>query len=398
MKRSTYSVSSYFLIPLVIAFVAVVAFAATALRSADLAGASGAALALILTLRLVGSVGHHRLKAHITTSGERFFPGDCLAVEAEIHNGKIIPVWLRADLRLPKAFAPKQGPSPSHATLGSYKTRTATWEYIAQSRGAYTLGPLVLETSDPLNLYRRETPVPYDGELLVYPRIRPLDQIPLPFLDYFGIHPAKGIIEDPAWYEGTREYSGNRPARNIHWKASARLDSLQEKIFAPTSHQKIFFVFSGRGYGPGQDSAGFEKALETIASLAAAFVQGGADVGLASDRTCPGTFPFLPLGRGPEHLGKLLEILARSTVEEGRPAAQLIGTTGIRGASIIVVSRTADERTKRFFSLPATRRDRILFLFQAETEKSGDYPSLEFSALFDGESETVFAAAQEASP
>lgn len=388
MKRSSYAVSSYFLVPLVIAFVGVVAFAATAAESRALAGASGTALALVAALRLMGSLGPLRLEARVHPSSERLFPGDILAVEAEIENRKFLPVWLGAVLNLPAAFAapagPGRSPAPSHTTLGPFKTRAATWEYQALARGAFTLGPLVLETSDPLNLYRRETFIPYDGRIIVYPRVHPLEGSPLPFLEYFGIHPAKGIIEDPAWYEGTRDYSGNRPARNIHWKASARLDSLQEKIFAPTSHQKVFIFFSGRGYASGQDPKGFERALEAAASLAWAFSQGGADVGLATDRVCPGAFPFLPLGRGPEHLGKLLEILARSTVDEGSSLADLASPAGLKGASILVVAKYADELSARFFALPSARRDRVLFVFQSTRGIDGAYPALSFSDLFKG--------------
>ncbi|MFA6346023.1 MAG: DUF58 domain-containing protein, partial [Syntrophales bacterium] len=84
---------------------------------------------------------------------------------------------------------------------------------------------------DLLGLCRKEKTLSFERDIVVFPRLLPLRDLEPPFRDYFGIHPAKGIIEDPAWYEGTREYSGNKPARNIHWKASARTDRLQTKEF-----------------------------------------------------------------------------------------------------------------------------------------------------------------------
>jgi uncharacterized protein (DUF58 family) len=203
-------------------------------------------------------------------------------------------------------------------------------------------------------------------------------------MEYFGIHPAKGIIEDPAWYEGTREYSGNRPARNIHWKASARLDVLQEKIFAPTSHQKVFFIFDGQGFEKAEDIVGFERSLEALAALASQFIESGADVALATDREVVRFSSALSLGRGPEHLGALLEMLARMTMRQGKTLSSSIEAAGSKGASFIVMAKKPNENTRFFFSLPSTRRDRVIFIFAEKGDglDHGDYPSIALNKLF----------------
>ena len=145
------------------------------------------------------------------------------------------------------------------------------------------------------------------------------------------MHTGRGPVDDPAWYAGTREYSGLRPAKNIHWKASARLGALQEKIYEPTYHRKVLFVFDAQSYTvlpKSEDEAAinlfdfrdaalrdYERMLETMGTLAAKLMESGASFGLVSD--CSGTKPApgittLPAGRGPEQLGLFLETLARA--------------------------------------------------------------------------------------
>jgi uncharacterized protein (DUF58 family) len=171
---------------------------------------------------------------------------------------------------------------------------------------------------DVLGLYRTQKLLPYRSAIVVFPRLVPVMMPELPFLEYFGIHPAKGIIEDPAWYEGTREYSGDKPARHIHWKASARLNQLQEKIFQPTSHRKIYIILDGEAFANHKDHAGFETAIELAASLALEYAGTGASVAVATDRSVRNYPASLDLGRGPEQLGRVFELLARCGMDPGK--------------------------------------------------------------------------------
>jgi uncharacterized protein (DUF58 family) len=245
---------------------------------------------------------------------------------------------------------------------------------------------------DLLGLCSRARKLPFAGEIVVFPARRELCEIDPPFRDYFGIRPAKGIIEDPAWYEGTREYSGDKPARSIHWKASARLGTLQEKIFQPSTHRKIFFILDGTGFEDLDDRGGFEEALEIVASLAARFSENGASFALATDRRVVGFPSLLPLGRGPEHLGLLLELLARCELRKGGPVPPP-REGGSAGAGFVVVSRSPDEYAERYLGFAASRRDRVLFLHHARGEggrvqNMKDYVALSFSDLLEAEEET----------
>lgn len=383
-KKASYSVSSYFVISLSLVLLGILAFIAAATSSLTLASFAAIALALMLALRVWGALGLYRLEVGLASDADRLFRGDSFSLNAKISNRKILPVWMRLELARPEALIPLSSAHvEGESGLLPFEKTTASWSFRAERRGAHLLGPATLTASDLLDLYRKEKILPFKREIVVYPRLVPIVGLDLPFRDYFGIHPSKGIIEDPAWYEGTREYTGNKPAKNIHWKASARLDILQEKIFEPTSHQKIFFLVDGEGFRRADDRDGFEAALEIAASLAARFAETGASIAIATNRLVKSFPAVLPLGRGPEHLGMVLELLARCDFERGQPLLSLIGGVSHQGAGFVVIARKPGEAMKKFYSLPATRRDRVMFVF-AEVEKSdesGSYAFTTFAAL-----------------
>ncbi|MEI6876514.1 MAG: DUF58 domain-containing protein [Spirochaetota bacterium] len=336
---------------------------ALAFGSARLAIFTATTLALMAGVRFWARLSMVRLEVTLACNATRLFPGETLEVRAAISNRKILPVRVRAVMASSKALEPiTEGGNLLEAGLQAFGRKALTWTYRAESRGVYHLGSAKLWAGDPLGLHRRGKALPFKHEVVVFPEPVALGRLDLPFRDYFGIHPAKGIIEDPAWYEGTREYTGNRPARNIHWKASARFHVLQEKIFEPTTHQKIFFLLDGEGFEAAEDRAGFESALRIISSLASRYAETGASIALATDRRVRGFPAILPLGRGPEHLGMLLELLARCGMRRGQSLLSQLRAELLSGAGFVVVSRSPGEGDEKYRSLVATRRDRLLFI------------------------------------
>lgn len=382
--KASYSVSSYFVITLSLALLGILAFIAAATASIPLATFSATTLVLMLAMRLWGGLGLWRLDVGLSCDSDRLFCGETLSLRAEIANRKILPVWMRLALAHAEALSPLSSEGvEGESGLLPFERISGSWSFRAMRRGVHSLGPATISAGDLLDLYRKEKTLDFRREIVVYPRIIPLNDLELPFRDYFGIRPAKGIIEDPAWYEGTREYSGNKPARNIHWKASARFNVLQEKIFEPTSHQKIFFIVDGEGFRRADDRKGFESALEIAASFAVRFAETGASFSTATDRVVPDFPAVLPLGRGPEHLGMVLELLARCGFEHGQALLPLIGGVGHQGAGFVVIARKPSEGMKKFHTLPATRRDRVMFVFAEDTNDEGGsaYRSTTFAGL-----------------
>jgi uncharacterized protein (DUF58 family) len=383
-RESSSGVSGVFGYSISLVLLGLVSIVAAANAAFTLAVFAATVLALMLLVRAWGALGLLRLELSLSCDALRLFPGDSFELRARIVNRKILPAWMRFELTRPQALSPDRAEElVGEAVLFPYEAAVISWKFRADRRGVHRLGPARLVAGDLLGLYRSEKAWPFEHEIVVFPRLSRIGDLELPFRDYFGIRPAKGIIEDPAWYEGTREYSGYKPAKNIHWKASARFGVLQEKIFEPTSHQKIFFLFDGEGFEGAEGSDDFEAALEILGSLAARYAEAGASFAIATDRLVRNFPAVLPLGRGPEHLGRVLELLARCGGEKGQALLPLLGGVGVSGSGFVVIARRPNENTKDYFNLPASRRDRALFVFADDEagEESLDYPSISFREL-----------------
>jgi len=365
-----------------LATLALLAAGGLAFSATTLAAFSATLLFLLLALRLWARLALFRVEAELRIEGRRVFPGEAFRLVAGLRNRKPLPVWLGLELVHPPGIAAgiTEGFS-GEAAVPAYGRAEGIWTYRAGKRGVYRLGPAGLSAGDLLGLFREARVLPFEGEVVVFPRKLTTLALDSPFRDFFGIHPSKGVIEDPAWYEGTRDYDGSRPARNIHWKASVRFGVLQEKIFAPTSHRKVFLVFEGAGFAEAEDGLGFELALELLASLASAIAESGASLALVTDRAVRGFPAHLPLGRGPEQLGAILELLARVSPRQGTPTRRLVAggspagpAGGSGGAGFVVLAREAREGVASLRNLaPLRRYGRIVVhaTRATETEEEG---------------------------
>lgn len=341
-----------------------------------------AVLLLVYGGRLWSRLAMTRLKVEIGTDRDRLFPEDEFRLIARLQNDKVLPLRLRLVLPDPTKIMTgipvetDEGKLSAETFLFSFENSSKAWNLTAPQRGVYRLGPVKGYGGDPTGLSEKLKLFPGTRELLVFPRLRRIKEPQLSFREFFGIHASKGPVEDPAWYAGTRDYSGNRPAKNIHWKASARLGKLQEKLFEPTSHRKVLFVLDIRGYlevqkesydGRGEEA--FETCLEALGALVLSLMETGASFGLVTNAHIRGgTRKYLDIGRGPEHAGALLEILARLQLKEGENLEEMVYEVGKSGTGFIYMGYVPDSRSRIFFSLPAAQRKKIFFLFSTKSK------------------------------
>lgn len=376
-KKSAWNPGSLYTFNVSLALLALLAFFSASYSATALAGFATATLALMLAVRIWGRVALWRLEASLYMENERIFVGETLTLRADIANHKILPVWLGMELDIPAALVPVAAAGVGGETgILPFSSAQGAWTFRAERRGLYSPGQALMIAGDLLGLCKSDRKLPLLKDIVVFPRLVPLAGLEYEFQDYFGINASKGIIEDPAWYEGTREYSGNRPARNIHWKASARFNVLHEKIFEPTSHQKVFLFLDGAGFEDDGYAEQFESALEILASLASRFAEAGASFAVATDRLVRDFPSVLPLGRGPEHLGMALELLARcerirelgsSNREQAlKPPPGIPVGSGTAG--FIVLCRSRARAAQARLAMPAARKNRMLFIVADEGE------------------------------
>lgn len=383
--RRTDETPSIFTFGFSLFFLGLVLFFGLVRREQGFVAVAGSVLVVMYAARLWARFSLAGLGVALSLDRDRLFPGEELALSLRLENRKILPVWTRLDFPLQGVFPPSDSPEEDSSGLRgetrllSFERTERTWKLGVRKRGVFPLGPARVSAGDLLGLHRKSRTFPFSRELIVFPRRVPLGAVEIPFQEYFGIHASKGPVEDPAWYAGTRDYTGNRPAKNIHWKAGARLGTLQEKLFEPTSHRKVLFVLDIIGFLGAEDPEGFERALEALGSLAAGLMETGASFGFVTNaRLAGGRSRILPLGRGPEHLGIFLELLARAEWGGGtEDLAAQVREIGAGGMGFVYCGYAPDERTRIFFHLPSARRKRVFFLFlrRGSSASPGDYPA-----------------------
>jgi uncharacterized protein (DUF58 family) len=151
--------------------------------------------------------------------------------------------------------------------LAKRRTARVRYKVPTQRRGVLTLGPALIELSDPLGLLVRRRQIGTPTEVIVHPEWRPIDlpdpqhcQGPLIDLIQRLLHQMAVNLE----FRSLREYVTGDDLRRINWKASARRDNLTLNEFEARA-PLIVHVFLDNDedvYSPD----GFERAVSVAAS------------------------------------------------------------------------------------------------------------------------------------
>jgi uncharacterized protein (DUF58 family) len=277
----------------------------------------------ILCLLVLGMAGGMKLWAHLSASRircrpllstERVFAGETLGLMVDVENGKFLPVWLEVSV-------PVQGSSRSLSSdtaltdetdLFWFQATRFHWALKAGRRGVHELGPVRAATGDLFGFYLKEQEMGDRLQVVVYPRLIPIGPFALPRRDFFGIPGSESPVDDPVYILGTTDYHHGRPAKYIHWKASARHNRLQEKVFEPTQQEKVLLVVDVDRFAEHRAEEAFERALEVVASLAVRLDRQGCSVGfLTNGDMAQGASPIVSITKNPQQLHNILEALAR---------------------------------------------------------------------------------------
>lgn len=272
--------------------------------------------------------GHRGIEFAAHADKNRVFPGHELDIGLTLTNTTSLPLWCQVIVPLNGLAHGNDEEIPGELTgqtsLLWHDTARFEWTLSALRRGVYRPGPVSLTSGDLFGFFPREKNIGIPIEIIVYPRLVPLRSFSLIRRDFFGTPGEESPVRDPVYILGTHDYQHGRPARFIHWKASARRSILQEKVFEPTEQEKVFFVVLVEGFAESGEHAAFEEMLEIIASMATIFDEKGIAAGFATDAamTGKGTF-YRSVRRDPGHLACILEMLSRMRMEKSRevPAA-----------------------------------------------------------------------------
>jgi uncharacterized protein (DUF58 family) len=214
-------------------------------------------------------------------------------------------------------------------------------------RGFYPFGPVRLRSGDIWGLFRQESVDGHLDWLIVYPQVLPLEALGFPPKEPLGeTKAAWRIFEDPSRAVGIRDLRPEDGFRRIHWKASARRQELQVKVFEPTTSRNLVIflnVATFTRHWEGTKPLLLEKTIAVAASVASHGVDDRYMVGLMANGSIPHSdqpIKVLP-SRRPDQLARILEALAAVTSFTTSTIEGLLVAESPRlpwGATLVVVT------------------------------------------------------------
>lgn len=282
------------------------------------------------------------VSCELSLSESHVFPGEQVELKLRLANRKLLPLpWVRMDVEVPAALSPEAardvfGRAFLSKAVALLWYTGANWKekLRCEKRGYYRLGPAQLTSGDIFGFYPRSATEPLFDHVIVYPRIYPLARLGLPSLYPLGeTTAARRIFEDPTRVIGVRDYTPRDSLRRIHWKASARRQALQVKVFEPTTtfEVAVFLAVDSFRPVPGENED-LELGISTAASVASYLVEQRSSVGLfvnsrLADSGQPAT--LLP-GGGTGRLIAILEALAKVTPAPSGPFEEFLAAERAR--------------------------------------------------------------------
>ena len=300
-------------------------------------------------------------------SERRAFVGETIDLDLSVTNQKLLPVsWLRIVDRVPTALplegievAPTEVPTVSRIrlvfALRWYERVSRRYQVRCVQRGFYPFGPAELEAGDVFGLFSRKRRIEKRQWFIIYPKIESLTDLGLPPKEPFG--PAKAmrqLFDDPIRTVGVRDHHPEDDFRRIHWKATARRQRLQSRVYEPsTAHNLVIIlnVATLAKHWQGYIAQRMERVVSVAGSIAAHAVEQRWPVGLIANGAMPESDQALKVlpGRSPAQLTHIMEALAAVSPIATRQIEDLLRLESPRlpwGSTLVVVTAVVTDALK----------------------------------------------------
>ena len=301
----------------------------------------------------------HSIEYKRTLSERRAFLGESVDLTVQVTNRKLLPVsWLKIEDEYPLPVTMLDGEAqtstkPGVGLLGNLMSlrwfERTRWHYQLRcdKRGFYAFGPAHLQSGDPFGLFSSQLDSATLDWLIIYPQVKPIEVISLPPKEPFGeVKARQRIFEDPSRAIGIRDYQFADTLKRIHWKATARRQKLQVKVYEPTTSFQLM-IFLNMVTLPKHWQGTIPELLEQVVSLGASIasyaVEKRFQVGLMANGCWPQSdqpLKVLP-SRSPDQLTHILEALAAVSAMPTISIEELLNRESARlpwGATLAVVT------------------------------------------------------------
>lgn len=261
--------------------------------------------------------------------------GDELEEHWELHNhGRLWVLWVEVSdgSTLPGYNARRV------AATGPQGSEHWTTSAICRRRGRYRLGPLALEMSDPLGLFRYRRAEAGTREMIIYPPLVQLATIQRPRGQRGGVASAAllNILPTPN-AGGLREYRPGDPLSFIHWRAVAHTGKMMVKEFDQEIAGAVWIVLdlARAAHSGTDDTATVEIAVVLACSLANLMLSEGRTVGLFTGGATP---RMVRPGRGRQHVWEFMGTLVDAEADGDLPLTNVLDElrTAVPGRHAVV--------------------------------------------------------------
>ncbi|RUT45141.1 DUF58 domain-containing protein [Paenibacillus anaericanus] len=295
-------------------------------------------------------------------SKEAVFEGEHIDMIEVITNEKLLPLpWLRLESSMASGLIfGAQGnldiysgeTLQNHISLfylRPYRQITRRHQITCSRRGLYRLDSVTMTTGDPLGMGGDAQKFPLALELLVYPKVIHLDELPLPNHSWIGqIAVRRWIIEDPFLTSGVTEYRPGDRLGSINWQATARTGTMQvHKRDYSADHRLMICLnieVSDSMWKAVTEPERIELGITYAAAIAAYALRSGMETGfLCNARLVDG--PKIPIRKEPQavidQLDLLLEVMARIVLDRSVSMIRLLEQeieAGITGTDYLIIT------------------------------------------------------------
>ncbi|MFC5467404.1 DUF58 domain-containing protein [Cohnella suwonensis] len=283
-----------------------------------------------LTFRLAGlkSVAYDR-----SFSQSRVHAGESTWMRETIANGRRLPLpWVRVESQLPAQLVFKNAQADmsihsgdrlqNHAslfTIPGYTEIVRKHEIVCPARGKFRIDSYTLTSGDIVGFPGRSVRQPASLEIVVYPRLKRIDDFPLEVRRY--VQSVRSMIspirEDAMYVAGIRPYRPGDSFRMVNWSATAKTGQLLVHRRESMQDNDLTLILNAelldRANNARMTAESFEEAVSYAASAAQYIIGGGGKAGLIFNGEVDGY--DAPVFRAPErsgaaHMDALLEAMA----------------------------------------------------------------------------------------
>lgn len=297
------------------------------------AAALGAALAGVLVVSLLMTLGRSRFAITLDMADRRVKVGERAVGRVEVRNDgrrRSLPatIELPVGAAVAELAVPGLGPGVSHDELFAIPTAR---------RAVVVVGPVRSVRGDPLGLARRAVRWTTPVELFVHPLTVGLTGSGSGLLRDLEGQSTRDLSDSDLSFHALRDYVAGDDRRYIHWRTTARRGSLMVKQFEDTRRTQTVIALGTdpRDY---RDEDEFELAVSIVASLAVQTIREQRDIAVLAG---PGALRV-------ETPPLLLDDCSRLALQDGGAGVALLGrrvareTPDVSVAVLVTGSRPDD--------------------------------------------------------